>query len=49
MWIPAGVSGRRAGMSHTIISLGIGDGVLPRNDLNTMAGCYATFDVFIIQ
>jgi hypothetical protein len=49
MWIPQGVSGRRAGMSHTIISLGVGDGVLPRNDLETMAGCTATFDVFMIQ
>jgi hypothetical protein len=48
-WIPAGVNGRRAGMSHTIISLGVGDGVLPRNDLETMAGCTATFDVFMIQ
>jgi uncharacterized protein YjbI with pentapeptide repeats len=49
MWIPAGVSGRRAGMTHTIIDLNVGDGVLPRNDLNTMAGCFATFDVFLIQ
>jgi hypothetical protein len=49
MWIPNGVNGRRAGMSHTIISLGVGDGVLPRNDLETMAGCTATFDVFMIQ
>jgi hypothetical protein len=49
MWIPQGVSGRRAGMSHTIISLGVGDGVLPRNDLQTMGGCVATFDVFMIQ
>jgi hypothetical protein len=49
MWIPNGVSGRRAGMSSIIISLGIGDGVLPRNDLQTMAGCTATFEVFMIQ
>ena len=49
MWIPNGVSGRRAGMSAVLISLGIGDGVLPRNDLETMAGCTATFEVFMIQ
>jgi hypothetical protein len=49
MWIPNGVSGRRSGMSHTIISLGVGGGILPRNDLNTMGGCFATFDVFMIQ
>ena len=48
-WIPAGVSGRRAGTSSTMISLGVGDGVLPRNDLQTMAGCTATFEVFMIQ
>jgi hypothetical protein len=49
MWMPAGVSGRRSGMTHTLISLGVGEGILPRNDLNTMAGCYASFDVFMIQ
>jgi hypothetical protein len=47
MWIPAGVSGRRAGMSHTIIDLNVGEGIVPRNDLQTMAGCFATFDVFM--
>jgi hypothetical protein len=49
MWIPQGVSGRRAGMSSIIISLLVGSGVLPRNDLETMAGCTATFEVFMIQ
>jgi len=49
MWIPNGVAGRRAGMSHTIIDLNVGDGILPRNDLQTMGGCFATFDVFMIQ
>ena len=49
MWMPYGVSGRRANMSHTIISLAVGEGILPRNDLQTMAGCVATFDVFMIQ
>jgi hypothetical protein len=49
MWIPAGVSNRRAGMTHTLIELSVGEGILPRNDLNTMGGCYATFDVFMIQ
>jgi hypothetical protein len=48
-WIPAGVSGRRSGMSHTIIDLTVGNGILPRNDLETMAGCFATFDVFMIN
>jgi len=45
-WIPAGVSGRRAGMSQCLINMGVGDGVLPRNDLQTMAGCTATFEGF---
>jgi hypothetical protein len=49
MWIPQGVDGRRAGMSHTLIELSAGQGILPRNDLNTMGGCVATFDVFMIQ
>jgi len=49
MWIPQGVDGRRAGMSHTLIELSAGEGILPRNDLNTMGGCVATFDVFMIQ
>jgi hypothetical protein len=49
MWIPAGVSGRRAGMSSVMVSLGMGDGILPRNDLQTMAGCTATFEGFLIQ
>ena len=49
MWIPQGVSGRRSGMSHTLIELSVGQGILPRNDLNTMGNCVATFDVFMIQ
>jgi len=49
MWIPAGVSGRRAGMTHTLIDLSVGQGVLPRNDGEPMSGCHATFDVFMIQ
>ena len=49
MWIPQGVSGRRSGMSHTLIDLSVGQGILPRNDLNTMGNCVATFDVFMIQ
>jgi len=49
MWIPQGEDGRRAGMSHTLIELSVGQGILPRNDLNTMGGCVATFDVFMIQ
>ena len=49
MWMPYGVSGRRANMSHTIIDLAVGEGVLPRNFGNTIAGCTATFDVFMIQ
>jgi hypothetical protein len=48
-WIPAGVSGRRAGMSQCLINMGVGDGVLPRNDLQTMAGCTATFEGFLVQ
>jgi len=48
-WIPAGVSGRRAGMSQCLINMGAGDGVLPRNDLQTMAGCTATFEGFLVQ
>ena len=48
-WIPAGVSGRRAGMSQCLINMGVGDGVLPRNDLETMAGCTATFEGFLVQ
>jgi len=48
-WIPAGIDGRRAGTNSTMISLGIGDGVLPRNDLQTMGSCTATFEMFIIQ
>jgi hypothetical protein len=29
MWIPAGVSGRRAGMSTCLIKLSVRDGILP--------------------
>ena len=49
MWIPAGVSGRRAGMSTCLINLNVGEGILPRNDLNTMGGCSATFEGFLVQ
>jgi hypothetical protein len=49
MWIPAGVNGRRSGMTYTIINLLVGEGILPRNDLEPMSGCHATFDVFMIQ
>jgi len=53
MWIPAGVTSsgnnRRAGMSHTLIELSVGQGVLPRNDGDTISDCNATFDVFMIQ
>jgi hypothetical protein len=49
MWIPAGVSGRRAGMTQCLVNLTVGQGILPRNDLNTMAGCTATFEGFLIQ
>ena len=49
MWIPNGVSGRRAGMSQCLVNLTVGQGILPRNDLNTMAGCTATFEGFLIQ
>ena len=49
MWIPAGVSGRRAGMSTCLINLNVGEGILPRNDLNTVGGCSATFEGFLVQ
>jgi hypothetical protein len=49
MWIPAGVSGRRSGMSTCLINLSVGMGILPRNDLDTMAGCTATFEGFLVQ
>jgi len=48
MWVPAGVNGRRMVMSHTIIDLNVGDGVLPRNVGDTVSDCTATFDVFMI-
>jgi hypothetical protein len=49
MVIPAGVSGRRAGMSTCFINLSVGESILPRNDLNTMGGCSATFEGFLVQ
>jgi len=49
VWIPQGVDGRRSGMSHTLIELSVGQGILPRNDYDTMGDCDATFDVFMIQ
>jgi hypothetical protein len=49
MWIPGGISGRRAGMSSCLVNLSGGDGILPRNDLATMAGCTATFEDFLVQ
>jgi hypothetical protein len=49
MWIPGGNQGRRAGMSQTIINLAVGQGVLPINGANTMAGCTATFEGFLVQ
>jgi hypothetical protein len=32
-----------------LVNLTVGQGILPRNDLNTMAGCTATFEGFLIQ
>jgi hypothetical protein len=49
MWMPAGISRRRAGMSQCLISLVVSEGILPRNDLETMAGCTATFEGFLVQ
>jgi hypothetical protein len=49
MWIPNGVSGRRSGMTQCLVNLDVGQGILPRNDLNTMAGCTATFEGFLVQ
>jgi hypothetical protein len=43
MWIPAGIRGRRAGMSSCLVNL-LGGGAV-----NTMAGCYATFEGFLVQ
>ena len=51
MWIPAGAgsNARRAGMSTCLVNLSGGYGILPRNDLSTMAGCTATFEGFLVQ
>jgi hypothetical protein len=49
MWIPGGISGRRAGMSTYLVNIPVGSGILPRNDLATMAGCTATFEGFMVQ
>jgi hypothetical protein len=48
MWMPAGIGGRRAGISRCLISLVVNEGILPRNDSETMAGCTATFEVFLV-
>jgi hypothetical protein len=49
MWIPGGISGRRAGMSTCLVNLSGGAGILPRNDSVTLAGCTATFEGFLVQ
>jgi hypothetical protein len=49
MWIPGGISGRRAGMSMCLVNLPGGAGILPRNDSVTLAGCTATFEGFLVQ
>ena len=49
MWIPGGISGRRAGMSTCLVNLSVGSGILPRNDSVTLAGCTATFEGFLVQ
>jgi len=49
MFLPAGVSGRRAGMSQCLVTLSVGQGILPGNDLPTVAGCTATFEGFLVQ
>jgi hypothetical protein len=49
MWIPGGISGRRAGMSTCLVNLSGGAGILPRNDGVTLKGCVATFEGFLAQ
>ena len=49
MLLPAGVRGRRAGMNQCLVTLSIGQGVLPRNDLPTVAGCAVTFEGVLVQ
>jgi hypothetical protein len=49
MWIPGGISGKRAGMSTCLVNLSVGSGILPRNDNVTLAGCTAIFEGFLVQ
>ena len=49
MWIPGGISGRRAGMSTCLVNLSVGSDILPRNDSVILAGCTATFEGFLVQ
>ena len=49
MFLPAGVSGRRAGMSQCLVTLSVGQGVLARHDLPTVAGCTVTFEGCLFQ
>ena len=49
MWIPGGISGRRAGMSTCLVNLSGGAGIILRNDGVTLAGCTATFEGFLVQ
>jgi hypothetical protein len=49
IWVPGGNNGRRSCMSQTLINLAVGHGVLPINGRNTMAGCVATFEGFLVQ
>jgi hypothetical protein len=48
MWMPAGIGGSRADISQCLISLVVNEGILPRKDSETMAGCTATFEDFLI-
>jgi hypothetical protein len=49
MWIPGGISGRRAGMSTCLVNLPGGAGILPRNDFEPLDRCTATFEGFLVQ
>jgi hypothetical protein len=52
MWICAGAGVsylRRAGMSQCLVTLSVGQGILPRNDWDVISNCLATFEGFLVQ
>jgi hypothetical protein len=49
MWAPSGIGDRRSCMSQYLNYLAVGHGILIRNDLGTISGCTATFEVFLVQ